>query len=216
MDKHLLPEKCLSDEVLWELAFRLAGGDDEAAIASVGGPSVSIPGDLFLESEENVKKHLDKCDLCKHRLRLKARYVLEYTKRTNDPDVSALAETITDGSLSKTEFKILKFCPYEDEDETKHRALAAQTESQRREKPLRFLSEDEELMLRAFKDEKTGEDTYYLAGNDPRFVRNAIVIFKEKQYYSDDDGRIDFGEAAGEIDEESEFIIILHSPGKTR
>jgi len=217
MDKHPVPESCLSDEVLWELAFRFAGGDEsEAAIASEAGPPVRFPGDLFLESEDAVKRHLYTCNSCRERLHRRIIYVREYAKRTEDPDVISIAETIMEGLIVHRESKLLRFCPYEDEGEETCHALAAQTESPRNEKPLRFLSEDEELILRSFKDEKTGEDTYYLAGNDPRFVRNAIVIFKGKRYSSEADGRIDFGEAAGEIDEESEFIIILHSPDKTR
>jgi hypothetical protein len=217
MDKHPVPETCLSDGVLWELAFRFAGGDESgAAIASKEGPLESFPGDLFLETEDAVKDHLDRCNSCSAKLRRSILYVREYVKRTRDPDVMAIAEIITEGIVWQREGKLLRFCPYEEEDEAKRHALAARTESPHREKPLRFLSEDEELILRAFKDEKTGEDTYYLAGNDPRFVRNAIVIFMGKRYSSDADGRVDFGEAAGEIDEESEFIIILPSPDRTR
>ena len=210
MDKRQVPESCLTDEVLWELAFRLTGGDTgEAAIASEGGPSESIPGDFFLESEESVKEHLHKCDTCRNRLKQRVRYVREYSKLTNDPDVLALAETIVRGTESSEERKILTFCPYEDDDDERHHAFAAQTESRRERRPLRFLSEDEELMLRTFEDEQTGACTYYLTSNDPRFVKNATIVFNGKRYYPDPDGRIDFGDAAKDINEESEFLILL-------
>jgi len=216
MDKHLMPGNCLSDEVLWDLAFRLAGWDgDGAAIASGEGPSESFPGDLFLEDEGMTRDHLNICNLCNEELRRHIQYVREYSKRTKDPDVQAIAETITEGFLSREESKLLRFCPYEEDDEARHHALAAQTASAPKKMPLRFISEDEELILRAFEDKKTGVVNYYLTGNDPSFVRNTTVVFKGKRCASDSEGRIDFGDATQDINEETEFIILRSSQDKS-
>ena len=142
-------------------------------------------------------------------------YVREYCNRTKDPDVLAIAGTITEGSISHEESKLLLFCPYEEDDEARHLALSAQTESAHKKMPLRFISKDEELILRGFEDEKTGTVNYYLIGNDPSFVRNTTVAFDDNRYASDSEGRIDFGDGALDIDEESEFIIFRSSPGKS-
>lgn len=216
MDTHPVPESCLQDEVLWELAFRFAGGDDEAVIASEGGPPDVFPGDFFLENEDDMKDHLHRCDICRDRLRRKILYAREYTKRMNDPDVRAIAKIIIEGIFPREESRILRFCPYDEDDDAKHHALAARTEPPHKEQPLRFMSEDEELMLRSFRDKKTGADIYYLAGNDPRFVLNVTVVFNGKRYRSDAEGRVDFGEDAQHIDEESEFIIIRCTQGTPR
>lgn len=212
-DKHRMPSTCLSDEILWDLAFRLAGGDgDGAAIASGEGPSESFPGDLFLEDEGMTRDHLDKCSLCKEKLRRRIQYVREYSKRAKDPDVLAIAETITEGTVSREGSKLLRFCPYEDDDEARHHALAAQTESAHKKMPLRFISEDEELILREFEDNESGVTYFYLIGKDSSFIFNATVVLNGKRYDSDSKGRIDFEDDAQDIDEESEFIILRSSP----
>jgi hypothetical protein len=154
-----------------------------------------------------MKDHLDKCNLCRNNLRQRMLYIREYTRRIRDPHVRSIAKTIVDGNTSRQETKILRFAPYEDEDDPRHQALAAQTEPLRKETPLRYISEDEELILREFEDSESGERSFCLIGKDPDFVREATVVIQGKSYRSNAEGRVLFGEDAPDLDETTTLIV---------
>lgn len=194
---------CLSRESLEILAIRLTERAGPAGAKGKGSPD-RIPEDLFLPGEEDMRKHLDQCRLCRKRLLEELYSLHRYMEGFNHP----LNETRFRGMVGKavvegregegggvpaveTRLYLDADAGEEDDDEP---ALAAASRP-RGGRPIRHCSRDGSMILRQRPGSASAPARLQLLADDPRLVAGAEVVIGERSFKADGEGVLTEDEA---------------------
>jgi hypothetical protein len=189
------PEGHIPRGRLEALAIRALGG--AGAEGAPGSDLAALVADLVQPGEEDLRSHLEACEMCRETLEELIEFVSYYRQALETADVDERFDILMRHiSLSPSkemesapEGIELFYKPYTKPFDGEPQ-LAAATERTERE-PLRFLSGDGDYLLSELPDIATGRPTYYLVGERGIRTSGVEVVVDGKALITDENGRLD-------------------------
>lgn len=193
--------KCLSREVLEDLAIRFTTEGEAKESPGEGSPGV-IPADLFAPEEAEIREHLNNCQFCRLSLLAEMHQRREYLKGVGALELDSNQEE----SLNNIAITIIRFgyAPYYSDSEQV--ALAASTGGYR-EKAIRFESEDRKMLLKQEFISADEKPTLHIEGQLPQFETGLNLSIDGIKYSVSPDGAIRLEDQSMPLKPESEVHL---------
>lgn len=203
---------CLSQESLGDLAIRIAKGAGGPGAPGEGSPEY-LSVDLFTPDEEEMRRHLESCSVCRKKLLEEMYSIRRYFDGLENPEnverfKEIMGQLKDEDSKSESESDcietILVFNAYGQGDEKV--ALAAASDS-KQQQPMRFSSEDGTMILREFPGTGSGQSSYQLIADDQVLASDAEVIMGEQSFRTSREGLLELKDSQIEINRSTMFRI---------
>ena len=212
MRKNSRSDEHIPEGMLEALAIRALGGAGAEGAPETG--SAATGADLFQPGEEDLRSHLEACEMCRETLEELIEFVSYYRQALQTADVDerfdillrSISSMEPSGSAESVPEGIeLVYEPYTKPFEGVPQ-LAAATERPERE-PLRFCSGDGNLVLREFPDIATGRPSYFLAGERGISTSGVEVVVDGRVLITDQNGRLDADSVGLSISKDSKIHV---------
>ena len=192
------PGRCISRGELGAILLRALRGAGAEEAPGGRGPT-GLPEDLFLDTEEDLRAHLEGCSICREELEELAEFIRAYTRKMGSIEgMDERFEAILGGIP-------LVYQPYYRPFERPH-SMAAATEPAE-EETLRFCSPDGRYIFRAYPDIQTGGTAYYLIAETGNRTIGVEISINGRTYSTDEEGKIEAGPGEIEITSNSRIFI---------